>query len=810
MDASQTYRFPFASYPAARIALLFGSGIIVGHHYAIPTTIWLPLLLSLLAALLVLEQYKKRRLSTNQGFHYLGILLYLASIVVFGAGWYKLHLMMAERESPGLPDTFDWEQLDISGEINRIGKTAKGKLLLDIEVTSTVLQDSVEWGGTYMLRGMLNPEEVPLSNRLRLGDNISVSAIPYPLHDKRNPHEFGYKEWLATLGIHNQAGIDTVLSITKSSYRFSWNAIRQTALDMIDQNFGEQAAPLAKALLIGYKNELDREEKLAFSRVGLSHIMAVSGLHVGFLLAPFWMIVPWFWTFRYGRQAGLILLLLLLFFYAGLTGFSASVSRASITGGFIMYGRLFNKVRDSKNLTALAALLILLMNPGELFGIGFQLSFSAVYIILLTAPILNRSLPVRIRFRWYGQPLTIVLVSVIVQIGLFPLLSYYFGEFSLIGPLANALFVPLLTIVVPFALFLLPVSALSQAAAFFLNRLNVYALNFLDYFVTLTSQWDGSWIQIQTENPLLFLVWACAILLAASLHIARLRWKLTAGLLVLCCLNLTTDIYQKLSRPEMKITVFDVGQGDATLVQSPAGKYFLIDTGTWSPDYNSGRSVILPHLKAEGIDKLDAVFLSHPHADHIGGIVDLIRETGIDTIYNSGFQYDSRLYATYLKEAAQKGIPVKPLGEGMSINIDPSMRIFVLGPAPGMRSTDPNQHSLILELIYGDTEFLFLGDAGKEQEDRLLKAFGSFVETDLLKVGHHGSRTSSSPELLTRAKARIAVVSLDITNRFGHPHPEAIRRIRQSGSELLFTSLEGALVFTSDGKRIQKSNWSQF
>src|SRR5699024_4307857 len=395
-----------------------------------------------------------------------------------------------------------------------------------VQTCALPISDHLLWQKPYRLRAVLNPEDIPFPASLELGDRMQFSAVIYPLKAPTNPHQFNYKKYLASLGIYTQAGIQAIHDIRAQHLFFSWNRMRQHVLTAIDQNFSRQTASLAKALLIGHKNELDRNTKKAFSRAGLSHIMAVSGLHVGFILAPFWIVIPFFWSSRNGRRLGLFLLVGTLFFYAGLTGFSASVTRASLTGGLLAYARLYHKVRNSINLTAVAALIILLLNPSDLFSIGFQLSFGAVYLILLIAPVINQRLPNRIRFRWYGAPVMIIIISLIVQIGLFPLLSYYFGEFSLVGPLANALIIPFLVLIVPYALLLLPLSMLWPATAHLLNLPADFFLHQLSRFVAFTSGWEWSWIPVHVDGFLLFIIWIAAVFLIASLPIPKLRWKM--------------------------------------------------------------------------------------------------------------------------------------------------------------------------------------------------------------------------------------------------------------------------------------------
>lgn len=805
MNGYQKYRFPFASYPAVRLVILIAAGIILDYHLDISSQTW-AVIFVLTGGIYILSEITFHYL-LRPSIYAITMFFYLGTVLSFGGAWHSLFDYRDLPPAATVLKNYSWEKMTFRGTVHQIKYTSSGNVQIDVDVDATTFPDSITWKASYRLRAVLNTEKTTFPAKLKLGDLITFRGRLYPLEEMRNPAQFDYKHYLASIGIYSRAGIMEIQSVQSNAKLFSWSSLRQKVLTGIEQNFSSRSAPLAKALLIGYKNELQKEKKVAFSRAGLSHIMAVSGLHVGFILAPFWIIIPLFWSLRYGKQLGLALLVGLLIFYAGLTGFSASVMRASLVGGFLAYGRLFHKVRNSKNLTAVAALIILLLNPGDLFGIGFQLSFCAVYIILLVAPVISRCLPNWVRYRWYGKPVMIVIISFIVQLGLFPLLAYYFGEFSLIGPLANALVVPLLGLAIPFALFLLlftgPFPRITEILNFPVDQL----FRGLEWFVNTAGSWTGSWVQAQIENPLLFGIWATTVFLLSSLLIPRLRWKLLSLFLLLLCLDQSAAIIQKTAPAKLRITLFDVGQGDAALVATPRNRHFLIDTGRWQPGYNSAKYIILPHLKAKGIDKLDAVFLSHPHADHIGGIVELINQIPIDTIYNSGAEYDSQLYLRYHRRAARKGIPVVSLSAGDRVPLDPSIRLFIYGPNSPNASSNVNNRSLILELVYGDTEFLFMGDAEQGQEQQLISSYPNLSDTDFLKAPHHGSKTSSTAPFLNMASPSLSTVSLAFDNRFEHPHPAAVQRLRSYSRRLLFTSLGHAIILESDGKKISHKPW---
>lgn len=799
MTSHSSYRFPFAQYPAIRLSILLISGILLSNVAELKASLLALIVIIITSTIFLLEWRNKRWMNIN--ISRLNTALFLCLILLFGWARTEIDKQMPKSITVQTVHKSPWMELIFSAEILQTNINSKGKQRADVIITKTQLNDESTSQEKYKARLLLN------ETQLMSGDSISFLGTVIPISEKRNPHQFDYKKYLADREIYVQIRLDSLTSRKSQNSPNTWNWWRLKAQSLVDQNFSEETAPIAKALLLGYKQDLEAESKQAFARAGLSHIMAVSGLHVGFIIAPFWVIIPFFWSNTKSRFVGLFLLIIILYGYAALTGFSASVIRASVMAGLLSYGKLFNKSPNTINLTGVAALVLLLWNPRQIFEVGFQLSFSAVLIILFILPVIQNKLPYWLRIKWYGKPLMIVIVSLVVQFGLLPIQVYYFGEISIISPLSNALFVPLLGVIVPISLFGLLISAVAPSIGAISAIPADQFLKLMSEFVIYVSGLDWAWIKSGLMSTLLFPCWVALIGSIASWRTPALRWKwfiLSLSLMVTIQAEL---INKRLINPDLHITIFDVGQGDAALIKSPNGKYILIDAGVWSPSYNSGSAIIIPHLKAAGINKLDAIILSHPHADHIGGILSLIEEVEIDTIYNSGYVYGSRLYERYIQEAQTKKIPLVPLKAGDYLNLDPALLLLVLGPEGGRFNDDPNQHSVIINMIYRETEILFTGDAGENQELRLIENYGDLLDTDVLKVGHHGSRTSSEFEFLALVTPNISVVSLAEKNKFKHPHHEAVHRIQATGTALYFTSRDKALHFVSDGTNIWHKPW---
>lgn len=806
MGKIHSYRFPFAAFPAVRIVFLFALGIVCAYWFSeyLSFRLFCISFIASASVWVVLEFYQKKgkKLAVSS----VASAIYLVSIFLFGgllytANEYKTQI---EKEAVAPINLYSWETVTIEGEILSSGWSQSGREIYEVRVEQTKFPDGASWKKSYKMR-VYGQEE--FEGRISSSATISADVRIFSFPEVRNPHDFDYGRWLIDKGIFAHGDLQKIHKVEKTG-TVGISYFQEKVRNNIDLLFDEKHSSLAKALLIGYKQELTNEERQLFSRSGLSHIMAVSGLHVGFVVAPFWLIIPWLWKNNRRKWAGLVVLSLLLFGYAALTGFSASVSRASLMAWLLTYGKLFHKIRHSINLTGVAALILLIINPSQLFDVGFQLSFAAVFIILLLMPEAQRIIPQRHRFSKAGGLATIVIVSFIVQAGLFPILTYYFGEFSIIGPIANAFVIPVLSVTVPVGLLISIIGDLGAGITTAIAKPVGFSIYWIDEVAATFGGLESGFITFQNNSLSLYLIWLFAVFVLASIRLPAIRWKLVCLLLIMINLFLIEIYISKPSVKELEITVLDVGQGDAIHVQTPNGKHFLIDTGRWSPTGNSGESVLLPYLQHNGIKKLDAVLLSHPHADHIGGLPYLMRNFPIDVVYQSEYPYDSMLYREYTRLAKELEIPLVGVYSGDKIEIDPAIRLYVLGPdSTGILPRNPNNYSMVFRLQYGETSFLFSGDAEVEQERELVEKYGSFLNTNFLKMGHHGSRTSTTEIFSKAVVPEKSVASLALRNRFRHPNREAIANLNYFDTRLRFTSKEGAIIYRSNGEKIENISW---
>ena len=626
----------------------------------------------------------------------------------------------------------------------------------------------------------------------------------------RNPGAFDHRRFLALQGIHATASVapGDVIAVEHLPNTF-WrqrvmDPLRHHALRLLTAHLSGAPAGLLRGLLLGDGFAIPEDVAERFRLTGLAHALVISGLHVG-LVALFFFTA--FRLLRLPPAPAHILTTVVLVLYALVTGLHAPVVRATVMAAVVMVGRALGRRGDVYNCLGLAALVILFLSPSSLLTLSFQLSFCATLAIVALYGPLRQCLPRRwvdeehFLGRWIVAP---ACVSLAAQLGTGPLIAWHFQQFAPISLLANLVVVPLLALSVALGLLTILAGAIWASAAVPFAAANYLALQALLAAVELFAR-VPPW---STPKPdALFLVCTGVAALLAALA-PRRRWARAALLLlVLAWTNLW--LWQRLLLPrQLEVVFLDLDQGDGVFLQLPNGGTMIIDAGIRSQRFDMGERVVVPFLRHRGVRRVDVVVASHPHADHIGGLVHLLEQVEVGHYIDSGQQYDSWTSRRIHELIRQKGIVYHRVAAGDSLAGLGGVGGLVLHPTTAFVAADGasllgvNNGSLALRLDYAGTHILFTGDIEQETEPAML-AWGARLRADVLKAAHHGSRTSSGERFLRAVDADLAILSVGAYNKFGHPAAEVLARLSDLGAQVYRTDACGAvsLQIEADGSR---------
>jgi len=543
------------------------------------------------------------------------------------------------------------------------------------------------------------------------------------------------------------------------------------------------------------------------------HILAVSGLHVVIVLL---MLTVLFKALRLPERVRILLSCAFLVYYNFLTGGAASVARSVIMAIIVLAGGLFERKQNMFNTLAASALILLFWDARQLFQAGFQLSYGAVFSLVYCHPKLNAASEL---LPWgLGKTKTVSLivevmgVSLAATIGTLPFTASYFGKISLIGLLANVVLVPLSNAVLALGMLTIVVSYLSWWVA------TVYAAT--THLVTAIFLWGvkvfGTMRYASIGADFSIFTSICFYLIAGGmLHMYDVtrRKKALMVFMIGCDLLLVANIVHSDAPYRLRVTFLDVGQGDGEVVEFPDGKVMLVDAGQRMEGYDIGTRVVIPYLKWRGIRRVDDVVVTHPHSDHLGGVPAVLRGIPVTEVIDAGSTAKSYLCQEFKRILDSIGVPVDTVRAGSTVDTYPGIRCYVLHPSgefvPSLQhpARNLNNESVVLKIVFGATTLLLEGDAERDAEARMVRVYDRFLKCDLLKVGHHGSPTSSSVPMMDRVQPQTAVISVGARNKFGHPAPRTLALLNKMHVQYFRTDKEGAVIFESDGSSWQKKDW---
>ncbi len=640
-------------------------------------------------------------------------------------------------------------------------------------------------------------------------DTILFRAQIFHPKGQRNPGEFDYRQYLHHHGVYATVYIDNSAELNRFPYQgFSIrrlaNQMKHRILGQIDQAVSGEQNAILKALIVGVRGEITAETRQAFIDSGIIHVLAVSGLHVGYVTLVFWVI---FGFLRLPRRSKVLLTILALGFYALMVDLKPSVTRAVIMAAMILFSQAWEKRVNIYNSLAAAALIQTLFDPLLLFDLGFQLSFTAVlsivYIhgrLLILLP--EKFNPTRIKKGLFRNTYQLLLVSLAALLGTLPLTIYYFQRVPLISLIANLFAIPLVGLIGALGFAQVILGFIWSGFNIIYGQVQMVLIGLLKLLIGVTADIPCAYFPVKSISVITLLIGYVLLLGMLNSDKGRIR----AGTLIGFLLIINFWIWNKAFQPaQLKIIFFDVGQGDAAYIEFPSGKNMLVDAGAKTYSKNYAQWMIAPHLKRNRIKRLDILLLTHPHNDHIGGAPYLMRHFEIGELWESDVEAHSRVFRTIRFLADSLRIPIRKCYAGDYSQMDRLTSLYMLHPSRRFIATHPrgyNDYSLTFKLSFQEQDILFTGDIETLSEG-YLNLYNDFIACEVLKVPHHGSPTSSTLNFIQTVGPQCAVISVGEGNKFNHPSAAVCARYDSLTRLVHRTDLCGALILQTNGKNMQ-------
>jgi competence protein ComEC len=681
----------------------------------------------------------------------------------------------------------------------------------------------------------------------QFGDRILISKIRLKRpRNFKNPGQFDYRRYLSSRGISFIGSVSKLNRIEKiGNFVPSFlNKTRQNLIELIINSTQKSLPPrefgLLIAMTLGDKSFLEKGIKENFIRTGLSHLMAVSGLHIGFVAFSFFYIVKKIsikvsvrYFLNLARSGAIpiiaaVLALVPTFLYLFVVGQKISALRAGFLAGLFFFAILAGRKNQILHALILAAFFILLWSPQSILDIGFQLSFSGVLVILAAYKLafdppkdaIDKMLE---EPEWKKRLKTWTWVSSAAYFGTFPFIVFHFHSISLTGLILNILLVPLAGLFIPFAIAIISINFFIP---YFLELFTLPISWFLKFFILITeyfSKWQYSAVLAPKPPEIWFVIYPLALFgslygvyLFQRRHSKnqketverRLRAFLPFSAMMTVCVIfwIVWPRLPSLNSNQLRISVLDVAQGESIFIEFPNGKNLLVDGGGfYKNSLDIGRTVVAPFILNRGYGSIDYLLATHSDQDHISGLESIVGYLDVQNFLFSTMLSEDLRIKKLAENAKLAGAEISQISPGSILKIgDVSLNFlhpdgsFIKSLKKG-RYKNRNNQSLVFRLDYGSFSALLTGDIESEAENYLVEN-KAHLSTTILKLPHHGSKSSSTSKFLKAVQPKAVLVSSGYLNRFGHPHPNILTRVQNNGSEIWRTDLNGALTVTTDGK----------
>ena len=713
-------------------------------------------------------------------------ILLLAVVMIFGSFYWSL----AHPRSPGLQERYL------------------------IEARILVLERPYTENGELRFTGLLQKEGIrvrvflPLILPLEKGDLLEVNGSLREIRGPSNPGDFNYKEYWSHRGVFYNLLVREQPPPRVVAHRLGLgdhllSKFIGRGQQVIRAGMTDEQAVLMEGMLFGFQDEISREKYARFQKSGIVHIFSVSGFHVGFIvLMGVWA------ANRLGQKKStrLLTVLFLIMLYGFMTGWPAPMVRASVMASLGLTAHYFGREEDLPSALAAAGILLLLIDPANLFEISFQLSFLATWGIIYLYP------RWRDKTGWQLPWERAVLLSLAAQVATLPLTAYYFNLVSLVSVVSNLLLINVAggAIILGFlgvvaaqlspvlaSIFMVPAGFLTALVQWGSNLLGGIPGGFL--WVAQPAIWTVPFAYLG-----MVLLWGRISIPAAAIklrdgetgqaHISMDGLRAGVGVCLILLFAASLLIPGQFRSPGVLRVVFlDVGQGDAVFAKTPQGVTILVDGGG-SDLFDVGQGVVLPYLRRQGIRSIDLAVATHPHTDHLQGIKSVLRECPARVVVAG---------EGCLEELGESSGEVVSLQGLRELSLGGGTKVWMWAPEPGSFAEPGNETSVILKITEGEVSFLLTGDAGVKELEVLMAEPGLDLSATVLKLPHHGSRHSWSDDFMERVDPVYAVISVGSRNPFGHPSPEVLAGAREKGVRIFRTDLDGAVTFVTRGRDIK-------
>lgn len=622
---------------------------------------------------------------------------------------------------------------------------------------------------------------------IKYGDSLYIEGEFKQPEEARNYKGYNYKQYLKTKKIIGTVELEKVKILKSSNGSFIHN-IQKYIRDTINGTLTDEEGNLLLAILLGDKDKLSEDIQESFKTSNLSHMLAVSGAHVSYIILGLTYVLQ---NSIIGKKNGKIVCIIFLLAFMAITNFTPSVTRACIMAILTLFSSIIYRKSDVYTNISVVALITLIFNPYSLLDLGFQLSYGGTIGIII---FIKRIQEKKSNSKVINYIKQMALVSIYANIIIIPIMMYHFNTVSFTFIISNIMASPILGIIVItgflFIIASITVKPLTRLIAIFIKPI----LSILIKISQICSKLPFSNILVVT--PYMFNVISYyAIILYCIKSKKNNKCKIIICLLiVLILINFIIYIFPQ----KLRIFFIDVGQGDSTLIITPDKKTVLIDGGG-SDSFDVGEKVLLPYLLDRRILKVDYVLISHFDTDHATGVAQILGKIDVSSIILTRQLEENDIYRHILSIAKEKKIKLIYVKEGDVLKIG-GIKISIIHPENKLMINNPmNNNSIVCKVEYNSFSMLLTGDIEMEAEELILRK-NINLKADVLKVAHHGSKTSTTGEFLKAINPKVALIGVGKNNNFGHPSNEVIQRLKENGTRIYRTDENGEISITVNKK----------